>query len=94
MTLSPPVRAAVLEVVRRLRDPDRHLHMDSVGWMIVDELGLEAYRDTAKSPLAQVREALGISNGLGSLALWARGTSREEVAEALERVATSAGRGR
>lgn len=89
MTLSPPVRSAVLEVVRQLRDTDQRLHTDAVGWMIVDELGLDAYRDTAKSPLAQVREALGISNGLGSLAIWARGKSREEVAQALELVATS-----
>lgn len=90
MTLSPPVRAAVLEVVRQLRDPWRHLSsMDSIGWMIVDECGLDAYRDTALSPLAQVRAALGISNGAGSLAVWARGKSREEVAQALEKAATS-----
>jgi hypothetical protein len=89
MTLSPTVRSAVLEVVRQLRDPDRHMNTDSIGWMIVDELGLDAYRDTAMSPLAQVREALGVSNGAGSLAAWARGKSREEVAQELERIATS-----
>jgi hypothetical protein len=91
MTLSPPVRSAVLEVVRLLRDPERHLHTDSIGWMIVDELGIDAYRDTARSPLEQVRAALGLSPILpGSLARWARGKSREEVAQALENVATPA----
>lgn len=90
MTLSPPVRSAVLEVVRRLRDSERHLHTDSIGWMIVDDLGLEAYRDTVMRPLEQVRAALGLPQyEIGSLARWARGKSREEVAEALERVATS-----
>ena len=89
MTLSPPVRTAVLEVVRRLRDPERHLRTDSVGWMIVDELGPCAYRDTRHTPLTQVRKALGVAHGAESLAQWARGKSREEVAEALERVATS-----
>jgi hypothetical protein len=89
MILSPPVRSAVLEVVRQLRDPDRHMNTDSIGWMIACELGLEAYRDTVTTPLAQIREALGVSNGTGSLAHWARGKSRAEVARALEAIATT-----
>ena len=87
MTLSPPVRAAVLEVVRLLRDPERHIHVDSIGWLIVDELGLEAYRDTAMRPLEQVRAALGLPSIPGALEGWARGKTREEVAQALERLA-------
>lgn len=95
MTLSPPVRSAVLEVVRQLRQPERHLPTDSIGWMIVDELGRDAYRDTAIHPLAQVREALGLPREEhGSLARWARGKSRAEVAQALEAVATYPGPGR
>lgn len=87
MTLSPPVRAAVLEVVRRLRDPMRDVRTDSIGFMILDAMGRSA-TSPSLSPLGDVREALGLHNGLSTLATWARGKSREEVAQALERVAT------
>lgn len=83
MNLSPPVRSAVLEVVRRLRDPTRECHVDSVGFMVLDALG-RAATSPSLSPLGEVRAALGLNSGLGTLARWARGKSREEVAQALE----------
>lgn len=90
MTLSPPVRSAVLEVVRRLRDPERVCHVDSIGAMTLEMLDLNP---TNVAQRAATRESLRLALNLppvpGSLARWARGKSRQEVAEALERVATS-----
>lgn len=90
MTLPPPVRAAVLEVVRRLRDPMRECHVDNVGFMVVkalpDSVGLRSV--TYAAALDALRLSLGLSAVPGSLARWARGKSREEVAQALERIAT------
>lgn len=88
MTLPPPVRHAVLEVVRRLRDPMRECHVDSIVSMVLAAL---RYDDAIRSEavLNALRVALGRSPVPGSLARWARGKSREEAAQALERVATS-----
>lgn len=88
MTLSPPVRSAVLEVVRRLRDPMRECHVDSIGAMVLSAMGC-AGAIRHHEALESLRLALGLSAVPGSLARWARGKSREEVAQALERVATS-----
>lgn len=83
MSLSTATRDAVLEVVKRLRDPMLSVSVDSIGWEICWE-----FRGSMLSKLDEVRAALGV-HGPGSISNWARGKSREEVAEALERIATS-----
>jgi len=83
MTLSHATRNAVLEVVRRLRDPMLIIHVDSIGYEI-----LWAHVGPPRVALDEVRAALGME-GKCALANWARGKSREEVAKALERIATS-----
>jgi hypothetical protein len=92
MTLPPPVRAAVLEVVRRLRDPMRECHVDSVGFMILEAMPEGAVRPGkfgANAVLAEVRWALNLPSRYGSIHQWARGKSREEVAQALENTTNS-----
>jgi hypothetical protein len=90
MTLPPPVRAAVLEVAARLRDPMRECHVDSISSMVTG--AMRDMRDAGPVKVEAALNALRISLGLpivhGSLARWARGKSREEVAAALEQVAT------
>lgn len=86
MTLPPPVRAAVLEVVRLLRDPMRECHVDSVGVMVLDSMP-HTNPVQRSATLDILRLSLGLSPIPGSLARWAQGKSREEVAQALERVA-------
>lgn len=87
MNLSPPVRAAVLEVVRRLRSPEREATPEAVGAYIRCQF---AHNLDASWALREVRAALGLDESdLASIPRWARGKSREEVAAALERVATS-----
>jgi hypothetical protein len=88
MTLSPPVRTAVLEVVRRLRDPECVCHVDNVGFMLLDAMP-NPYPRSRHAALESLRLALGLDTIPGSLARWARGKSREEIAKALDRVATS-----
>lgn len=88
MNLSPPVRAAVLEVVRRLRDPTREPLVGSVGFMILDAMP-PADIHSKHAVLEALRLSLGLSPVPGSLARWAHGKPREEVAKGLERVATS-----
>lgn len=86
MTLSPPVRAAVLEVVRRLRDPKREATPEAVGAYVRCQL---AYNADATWALREVRSGLGFDeNDVASIPRWARGKSREEVAQALEKIAT------
>lgn len=89
MTLPPFVRFAVLEVVRRLRDPMRECHVDSIGAMVVGALPYAHSRTPIVhgAVLESLRLALGMPPIPGSLARWAQGKSREEVAQALERVA-------
>lgn len=88
MILSPPVRSAVLEVVRRLRDPMRECHVDSIGSMVLDSMP-HANSSSRAAVLELLRLALGLPPIPGSLARWARGKSREEVAQELERVANA-----
>jgi hypothetical protein len=90
MTLPPPVRAAVTEVAQRLRDPMRECHVDTVGWMVLAAMPTVDARQR-HAVLEALRIALGLSLVPGSLARWAKGKSREEVAKALEKVATSEG---
>jgi hypothetical protein len=87
MILSPPVRDAVLEVVRRLRDPMRECYVDKVGSMVLDAM-VGNGPGQRHAALEALRLALGLSIVPGSLARWARGKSREEVAAALEKIAT------
>lgn len=88
MILPPPVRAAVLEVVRHLRNPERECHVDNVGHMVLYALPRnEAHHSvTYAATLDALRLALGLSPVPGSLARWAKGKSREEVAKALENI--------
>lgn len=79
--LSPATRAAVLEVVLRLRDPMLDVRTESVGSAI-----RYASSDFGISHVRDVRAALGLG-GPGSLARWGSGKSREEVAQALEEIA-------
>lgn len=89
MSLSPATREAVLEVVKRLRDPMRSVAVDSLGWEVYASQSARRSRLRSRSQIrAELRSALGVS-GISSLADWTRGKSREEVAEALERIATS-----
>jgi len=80
VSLSPATRTAVLEVVKRLRDPMRAVHVDSTGWEVM------AACNETMSAVNEVRCALGVC-GPGSISKWAHGKSREEVADALERLA-------
>lgn len=88
MTLPPPVRAAVLEVAQRLRDSARDCHPHMVGSMVLDAMHT-VLAGQRHAVLDSLRLALGLPPVPGSLARWASGKSREEVAAALERVATS-----
>jgi hypothetical protein len=90
MILPPPVRAAVTEVAQRLRDPMRECHVDTVGWLVLSAMPTVDARQR-HAVLEALRIALGLSLVPGSLARWAKGKSREEVAKALEKVATSEG---
>lgn len=93
MTLPASVRSSVLEVVQRLRDPMREVEVTSVGFLILD-----AMTDLRPGEGAVVLNALRLALDLppvpGSIARWASGKSRDEVAEALEAVATSDDAGR
>lgn len=91
MTLPSPVRSAVLEVVRRLRDPMRECHVDNVGYMVCATLpeSIGMRHITYAAALDALRLALNLSPVPGSLARWARGKSREEVAKALEDILDS-----
>lgn len=91
MILPPPVCAAVLEVVRRLRDPMRECHVDNVGRMALEAMESAPYIAAVQrsATLNALRLALGLSPVPGSLARWASGKSREEVTQALEKAATS-----
>jgi hypothetical protein len=88
MTLSPVVCAAARKVAAHLRDPIRESRHRLVGSMMVDAMpSLNAVQRHAM--LDSLRLALGLSPVPGNLARWATGKSREEVAAALEQVATS-----
>lgn len=83
MILSPAVAAACRSVAAHARDPMRDFHTDCVGFYI-----LNAQDWLPGSSLRGVREELGYAPGdLGSLGRWGRTKTREEVAEALERIA-------
>lgn len=77
--LSPSTRAAVLEVVRRLREQTPDVHADAVA----GELGLCSPPGNERTTVLEVRAALSVPN----LWMWARAKSREEVAQALEEIA-------
>lgn len=86
MTLPHPLRSAVLEVVRRLRAPDSDAQPVSIGPMVLEAMApMESAQQHAV--FDTLRLSLGLSAIPGSLARWARGKSREEVAQALERIA-------